>query len=149
MTLARYPRLPNILIIGIILLTSLCIGLAIDQASQGEFTNLEQQIAHSDDPSLWQQYANALYKQQRYKHAAQAYEHLLSLDPYHHQAQFQLALALAQEPQETALYEYMNKLSYEHASLANELFARSELQGYLKQHRFQVLAHEASVQAVD
>ncbi len=149
MTLASYPRLPNLLIIGCALLGSIAIGLAIDQASQGKLSDLEQQIAHSDDPALWQQYANALYKQQRFKHAAQAYKHLLELEPYHQQAQFQIALALAQEQAEGQLYAYMHELSYEHASLANELFARSELQDYLKQARFQQLAHEASVQAVD
>ncbi len=117
--------------------------------AQGRLDALEQQIATSDDPALWLEFANGLFQQKHYAKSAQAYAHILSQDPYHRRAQFQRALALAQAELSDDLHSYMEALTYEQALLANEIFSRAELKAFLHEERFQHLAHEARVQAVD
>ena len=117
--------------------------------AQNEFVPLEHAIVSSEGPDQWLAYADALYKQGRYHHAAQAYTHILTQNPYHPRAQVQKALAIAQSNDSELLFTWMQELTLEQALMASELFARAELYTYLKEQRFQDLAHQARIQAVD
>lgn len=124
-------------------------GAVSSSQALAQLQSLEQEISHSDDPALWLRYADALYHAERYQHAAQAYAYVLNQEPYHHKAQMQRTLALAQAGDADALYTWLQALSLEHPLTATELFSLPPLRPFLDESRFQELLQTARAQAVD
>ena len=85
----------------------------------------------------------------RFAHAAQAYRKALELEPYHREARFACALALALAGDDEDFYVFMRDLIFHDAKLAADLFERRECQACLAQPRFKALQQEARSQAMD
>jgi thioredoxin-like negative regulator of GroEL len=106
-------------------------------------------LAEDADAEAWWRYAAALSAAAQDAHALQAIEQVLARSPYHEGARFERCLLLARGGDPEALLAWMEELVYTHPAMANNALQRPELAPYLGDVRFQDLAAEARVQAVD
>lgn len=150
----RYPRTPAVIVL--LLASALGAGVmalsgTVTQGRSGvPLAELERAIAHSDaDATAWYAYAGKLEELRQFDHAAQAYQRVLELEPYHRQAKLHAALVLAQLGDAERYLAYLSNLTIADPKLAADIFARPESQGYLSQPRFAALAREARSQAMD
>jgi len=97
----------------------------------------------------WFACGRQLYEQKRFGQAAEAFQRALELEPYHREAIFGQALALAGNGDEKALRAFLGGLVVSDAKLAVNLFARPELAGVAGKPEFRSLAEEARNQASD
>lgn len=100
-------------------------------------------------PQTWLLYGQRLGENGRYRHAAVAYHKFLESEPYHREARFQYALALARANETEDLFTFLRDLVFAEPKLAVDLLDRRECQAYLSEPRFQSLQREARVQAMD
>lgn len=159
-TVQSYPRLPAAvgLFCALLLVPA---GLAwraagdAERAGGGELeqaglAELERRIAHDDaDPALWYHYGRRLQDEGRHGHAAEAFRQVLEREPFHREAAYQRALALAEAGDAEILYAFLSDLVLSDAKLAASLFERPECGRYLAEERFRRLNQEAKVQALD
>lgn len=111
---------------------------------------LEQAIANPDaSTETWLQYGQCLQHERRYDHAVSAYQRVLETDPYSRNANFQCVAALALLGDGDRLHAFLVKLIQLDPRLALDVFARPELQPYLKQARFAQVHKQAIVQSMD
>ena len=124
---------------------------AADRAGRGPaLTELEQAIANPDaSTETWLLYAQRLQQEQRFDHAAMAYQRVLETDPDSRTANLQCAAALAQLGDADRLHGFLSHLTQLDPRLAQDVFGRPELQRYLKQSRFQSLLNQARIQSLD
>jgi hypothetical protein len=148
----RHSRIPAILI----LVASIGLGYAYlrkaraDARPAGGLEALEAKIQSGKaDKKDWLDYAAALNDAKKYGQAAQAYKKVLELEPYHRQAKFEVALALANAGDKDGLAHFLRDLVYAEAKLAVDLFERREMKPYLEDPQFQGLQKEARAQAMD
>lgn len=118
---------------------------------QGQtLVQLEQAIANPDATTeTWLHYGQCLQQERRYDHAASAYQRVLETDPYSRVANFQCVAALALLGDGDRLHAFLVKLIQLDPRLALDVFARPELQRYLKQPRFAEAHKQAIVQSMD
>jgi tetratricopeptide (TPR) repeat protein len=111
---------------------------------------LEVAIADADAGlEVWQLYAQRLQQAGRLAHAAAAYQRVLEFDPFHHTANLQCAIVLAQRGDADVLYEFMSRLLLADPRLTQDILGRPVAQRYLSADRFQSLLAQARVQSMD
>ncbi len=93
--------------------------------------------------------AAGLEREGRFAEAAACYEQLLAREPYHREARFRCALALARAGDPDRLHAFMTALVYEEPRLAAELFRHPALAEAAARPAFGELAAEARAQAND
>ena len=118
----------------------------------GDQTLAQLEIAIASERATaedWYAYAEHLRKRQQPQDAALAYRKALELQPYHRDARFHCAVALAAAGNAEEFYSFMRDLVWSNAKLAVDIFGRPESQAYLPEARFRALAQEAQNQALD
>jgi coproporphyrinogen III oxidase len=73
----------------------------------------------------------------------------LETEPYHREARFYCALALAQSGNDDEFFAFMDDLTRNFAKMAADIFERREAAQYLSQPRFQQMRREAQNLAMD
>jgi tetratricopeptide (TPR) repeat protein len=151
----RYPRLPA----AVILLLALGLGLwlVLDQhlqagtADEASLTKLQQAIGQDGaKPEAWFQYAQALQNLGRLRYASMAYRRGLDAEPFNRQARLQCALCLAGDGNRNEeLYDFIKEMVLNNPQLAVDVLSRPVCQTYMNDPRFQTLAKEAQVLAMD
>ncbi len=101
------------------------------------------------DKEIWLRYAEALSTGGKFDRSAQAYKKVLELEPFHRQAKFGCALALAQAKNTDELYQFVKDLVFAEPKLAMDLLDRPELMSFMSDKRFPALQREAKAQAMD
>lgn len=125
---------------------SLLAGTGDDQ----ELVQLQRAIADSNaNADTWFRYAKKLQSMNRHQHAATAYIKVLEVEPTNRLARFNAAICLAKAQQVDEFFDFMKQMVLSDPKLAADLFERPEPQVFMTQARFQALAKEAQVQAMD
>ena len=106
-------------------------------------------VADDVNADTWLEYAQRLQQEKRFANAAQAYNRVLEDDQYHHTANLQCALVLAQQGNAEPFAAFMTRLILIEPRLAEDIFGRPEAQRYLTNPRFQELVNQARVQSMD
>ena len=124
---------------------------AADRVGHGPtLAQLEQAIANPEaSTETWLLYAQRLQQEQRFDHAALAYQRVIETDPDSRTANLQCAAALAQLGDADRLHGFLSHLTQLDPRLALDVFGRPELQRYLKQAPFQSLLNQARIQSLD
>lgn len=152
----QHPRIPALIALAV----TLAIGAVVfwittadGNAAHGSSATLEQlelTIANEQaDATTWFHYGERLREAGRFTHAAQAYKKVLESEPYHPQARFNCALALAQSGDADEFYAFMDDVTRNFAKRAVDIFERPEVARYLSQPRFQEMRRDAQNLAMD
>jgi tetratricopeptide (TPR) repeat protein len=151
-----YPRAPAFLVLMVISAVAiLYLRNAADVETAGEISGesiemLELRLAAGEESApLWFAYAQRLDEAGRHEAAAAAYAQVLQSEPYHREARFGRAMALAHSAQSDPFFLYMHDLVYSEPRLAVDVLERREVRAYLSEPRFRDLSREAQIQALD
>ena len=154
--MSRHPRQPATLILALAVL----LGLGYVSFSKGarSYYSLQQATleqleravaAPQPQPQAWWLYGQRLSEHGRHRHAAAAYARFLETTPYHREGRFRCGLALAQAGDADAFFAFARDLAYTEPKLAVDLLDRPESRPHLAQPRFQALAQDARLHAMD
>lgn len=148
---SRTPALVVLLLAVLLGGAYLWVSGAESRAAPGSsLTELEQAIASPDaSTDTWLRYAQCLENDRRFDHAAAAFQRVLETDPYCRIANLHYAAALARAGDADRLLTFLTKLTQLDPRLALDVFARPELQPFLKQARFDQAHKQAVVQSMD
>lgn len=111
---------------------------------------LERAIA---DPNAslatWLLYAQRLQQEQRFSHAALAYQRVLEDDPYSRAVSLQCANALALAGDADRYHGFLSDLLLIDPRLTQDILSRPESHPFMAAERFQTLLQQARAQAMD
>lgn len=111
---------------------------------------LERAIAaEKADAATWFAYSRALAARGEFKFAADACRRVLTTEPYHTDAQWDLALYLARASNGDQLHTYLDNLVLSNAKRTLAIMQSADLSTYLREPRFKKVLAEAQSQAQD
>jgi tetratricopeptide (TPR) repeat protein len=152
--MTRHARKPAILaLVGSILVAAGSLAATGQFRAPGSATSidaLERAIASgSADAATWNSYGDALRADNRFAHAAAAYQRALELDPDRPLARFNAALSLAQAREPDQFFAFFSHLTMNDPKQAVDLLDRPELAALHADPRWETAAGTARAQAAD
>jgi tetratricopeptide (TPR) repeat protein len=119
-------------------------------AQAAELTRLQLIIARPDaKPGDWFEYARHLRDAEQYTRAVAAYQRVLEIDPYHHDARLQCACCYGLLGNPDDLLRFMKSSLLVDPKLTLNLYERPEIASFINDSRFKSLKNDAIAQSMD